>query len=274
MKTKNLITRTISGIFYVGALVGAVLSGGIWMILLTSVFAMIGVYEFLVMTNERKIHRIAALLDISAAVLLQIIAGLFIAEDVNAALSLMAIYFIVLLSRVIVPLYAKHRNPVNSLARSIMAHCYIAVPLALFNLMQWISPYLTLTILILIWVNDTGAFCVGSTMGRHKLFESISPKKTWEGFFGGLIFSIIAALVAGHTLLENHSASVATMCLIGAVVSIFATYGDLLESQIKRTCGVKDSGKIIPGHGGVLDRIDSLLLVIPTTLLFIFIFHF
>lgn len=273
MKTKNLITRTISGIFYVGALVGAVLAGGVWMILLTSLLAMIGVYEFLAMTNEGKFHRVASLLDISAAVLLQIVTGLFVADEIDAALSLTAIYLIVLLSRVIVPLYAKHRNPVNSLARSIMAHCYIAIPLALFNLMQWSSPYLTLTILILIWVNDTGAYCVGSTMGRHKLFESISPKKTWEGFFGGLIFSVIAAIVLKSCLMETHSISIVEMSIMGVFVSIFATYGDLLESQIKRTCGVKDSGKIIPGHGGVLDRIDSLLLVVPTNLLFLFILN-
>ena len=117
------------------------------------------------------------------------------------------------------------------------------------------TPLLLLTVFVAIWANDTGAYLAGSTFGKHKLFPSVSPKKSWEGFFGGFVASIIAA---GLLLGWKPSSLV-----FGAVISIAATWGDLFESMIKRQVGVKDSGNIIPGHGGILDRIDSLLLVLP-----------
>jgi phosphatidate cytidylyltransferase len=116
----------------------------------------------------------------------------------------------------------------------------------------------------LIWVNDTGAYCVGSTMGKHRLCERLSPKKSWEGFWGGMAFCVIASVIYALIMNYNVLASVA----FGIIVSLFATFGDLFESLLKRSAGVKDSGKLIPGHGGVLDRIDSLLFVAPAAAIY------
>ena len=143
------------------------------------------------------------------------------------------------------------------------------MPLASLSILYLIGgKEITLCMFILIWLSDTGAFCVGSLCGKHKLFERISPKKSWEGFFGGLLFCI-AAGAAFHYLFDILD--LWTSMLFGAIVCVFGTWGDLVESLIKRSLGVKDSGNILPGHGGILDRIDSLLLVVPATILFLLI---
>lgn len=272
MKKKNIITRSVSGAVYVGLLIGAVLSGGIWIILLTSLLAMTGVYEFIAMTSEGKFPRFASLLDISAAIMLQIAAGVGFTSSRKAFLTLMMVYILLIVARTVTQLYAVHRNSVNSLSRSMMAQMYVAMPLALFSTLYFtFTPHIMLAILVFIWVNDTGAFCVGSTMGRHKLFERISPKKTWEGFWGGMLFCVIAAFIMRGFFPQYYDImSYGDICRMGILVSIFATLGDLVESQVKRTCGVKDSGKLIPGHGGILDRIDSLLLVVPVSLIYLY----
>ena len=115
----------------------------------------------------------------------------------------------------------------------------------------------------MIWLNDTGAYLTGRSFGRHKLCERLSPKKTWEGFWGGFAFSVLAGVVTALFFMPYNPALLAAY---GAMVSVISTYGDLFESLLKRTAGVKDSGNLIPGHGGILDRIDSLLLVIPAVL--------
>ena len=126
----------------------------------------------------------------------------------------------------------------------------------------------------MIWLNDTGAFCVGSMIGRRRLFERISPKKSWEGFWGGMAFSIIAGILLylfGDGIFGVFDDSPWRWVALGIVVPVFATWGDLAESLLKRTVHVKDSGHLIPGHGGILDRIDSLLLVSPAVVIFLFI---
>ncbi len=155
-----------------------------------------------------------------------------------------------------------------------MGQLYIAMLLSLLNFIyfEYGDIHLLLASLIFIWVNDTGAFCIGSLTGKHRLFERISPKKTWEGFFGGLIFNIIAALISYGSFYDiSECFSILEWTSYSLFVTIFATWGDLLESLIKRSVGAKDSGHMLPGHGGVLDRIDSLLLVTPMTLLFFFL---
>jgi phosphatidate cytidylyltransferase len=150
-----------------------------------------------------------------------------------------------------------------------MGQLFVALPLSLLNFIYYKNPLLLLAIFIFIWLNDTGAYCVGSLIGKHRLFERISPKKSWEGFWGGLILCVISG-IAIATWLNSYfnGPQLYGWIVLAAIVSIFSTWGDLCESLIKRSIGVKDSGKILPGHGGILDRIDSLLLVSPTALLF------
>lgn len=292
---KNVIVRAISGAIYVAILVGAILAGKTWLAVLLCLFSCIGMWELTNM-EAKKIARFALLLDMTAGVMLILSSYFFFRGLVGTASAMAVLFLAFMILRMISQLYslnvdkinaapelvngvktpARMRTPLNALSNSLMSQLYIALPLALVPMLRaTTSPHIVLAILIFIWLNDTGAFCTGSLIGRHKLFERISPKKTWEGFIGGLVFCIIAAFVMlgffpryFGTLTDGHSMTYLQMALLGIVVSITATYGDLLESMIKRSAGVKDSGFIIPGHGGILDRIDSLLMVIPASVIF------
>ncbi len=175
--------------------------------------------------------------------------------------------------RLIVQLYSKKQtSPLNNLAFSLMSQLYISFPLFLMALLHGIfGAQLLVGIFVMIWLNDTGAYLIGCKWGRHRLFERISPKKSWEGFFGGLIFSVLAGAVYYFLFPRSFVYSLPVLMGLGALVSVFATWGDLVESLIKRSVGVKDSGEMLPGHGGILDRIDSLLLVIPAVGLYFMI---
>lgn len=156
-----------------------------------------------------------------------------------------------------------------------MTQIYIGIPLGAMTLIgEWWNLHIVLALCLMIWINDTGAFLVGSTLGKHRLFERISPKKSWEGFFGGLVFNIAASYffslhsISFFSIDWNYGQWIG----LGIATTLFATWGDLVESMIKRDLRIKDSGNIIPGHGGILDRIDSLLMVMPASLLYLFIF--
>ena len=135
-----------------------------------------------------------------------------------------------------------------------------------------INRMLPLSIFIFLWTNDTGAYCSGSLFGKHKLFPRISPAKSWEGSIGGGIFVLIAAGIIGYIANdgEAHRLSILGWEGLGLVVVFFGTWGDLVESLFKRTLGVKDSGNILPGHGGMLDRFDSSLMAIPAAVIYLY----
>ena len=149
----------------------------------------------------------------------------------------------------------------------IIAPCYLLVTTAQIN--SELSELITLAILVLIWVNDSVAYLIGKTFGKRKLFKSISPKKTLEGSLGGLLLTLVVAYIA-HSFQSSYG--LVETLLIALSVSIFATIGDLIQSKFKRLANVKDSGKIIPGHGGMYDRLDSTLYSIPFVYLLLFIF--
>ncbi len=146
----------------------------------------------------------------------------------------------------------------------ILGQVFIALPFSLLNFLVFPSgefnPVFLLSLFVLIWTNDTGAYVVGISFGKHKLFERISPKKSWEGFFGGIFFALILAYFLPQITGEIDILRWFGFALIAVV---FGTWGDLIESLIKRTVDVKDSGNILPGHGGLLDRFDSLLFAVP-----------
>ena len=176
--------------------------------------------------------------------------------------------------RLISQLYIKDSNSIRLLSTSFLSQVIVALPLTLLNYTYFVYGTNTtvLACLIFIWMNDTGAYCVGSMIGNRRLFERISPKKSWEGFFGGLFFTIVSGIVVG-VYFPHYFTGLNLYEWIGlsAVVTAFATWGDLIESLIKRNVGAKDSSHILPGHGGILDRIDSLLLVSPAILLYLYI---
>lgn len=170
-------------------------------------------------------------------------------------------------------LYRKQENPFLNIGTTIISFVYVVAP---FSLLNYIYQYgesllqqahlLILAFFVLIWINDSLAYVTGLLAGRHKLFPRISPKKTWEGFFGGFIFSL-AAGYGFFTLFKGMSLE--AWLGYAATVAIFATFGDLVESMLKRDFDVKDSGSILPGHGGMLDRFDGVLLASPTAFLFL-----
>lgn len=271
---KNFITRALSGIIYAALLFGALIAGKGWLAALLVLLSALGVYEYLRMNSDNMMPRLASVVDIAMSAALQLASCAYFTQHVEASRILGLLLVALLILRLVSQLYIVNTDTIASLQRSLSAIVYVALPLALVPLIyyQLATPYVVLALFIFIWMNDTGAYCVGCLIGRHKLFERISPKKTWEGFFGGMIFSVGAAFALRALFPDYFSQfDYLLLCLMGAVVTIFATFGDLIESMIKRSVGVKDSGKLIPGHGGILDRIDSLLLVIPAIVIYLVI---
>jgi phosphatidate cytidylyltransferase len=197
-------------------------------------------------------------------------------------------YFLIMFPAVIIimiaELYRKQDKPFDSLAQTFFGIIYIAVPFSLFPFSAFsrtglvsilahenivFSPGIVIGFLLLLWANDTGAYITGISIGRHRLMERISPKKSWEGFFGGLIISVLAAwLFSGWLGVTDTKGWI----VISLIISIAGTFGDLIESMLKRSTGVKDSGTIMPGHGGFLDRFDSAIISFPLVYLFISVF--
>lgn len=260
---KSTFIRACSGAIYILIIIGACWVGQYGVLALASLLGILGILEF------SKLHESESRGNISLLVY-NCIGGLFLINSVF--IYPFVAWIIWLIGRMIMTLYSKDNNPGQRCITDIMAQIYIALPLALLAGMGFIlrSGMPILGMCIIIWVNDTGAFLFGSTFGKHRLFERISPKKSWEGFWGGLLFSIIAGVVIAstHSSMSDVQLSRALSPYLfwgvgGIVISVFSTYGDLFESFIKRKHNVKDSGHLIPGHGGILDRIDSLLMVVP-----------
>jgi phosphatidate cytidylyltransferase len=166
-------------------------------------------------------------------------------------------------------LYRKQANPAANIATSILPLFYVALPLSLLLYMpiigreEW-NPWVLIAYISIVWANDVFAYLFGIAFGRHRLFERLSPKKSWEGFFGGVAGAVVAALVVARLLGDAPMA----WCGLAVVTVVTAVLGDLAESMFKRAAEVKDSGNLIPGHGGVLDRFDALLLSAP----FVFVY--
>ena len=261
---KNFITRTLSGAVYVALIIASILVSKYTFVAFFAVLLLIAMSETNRLIADKGQKPAVALLDLLAGV--SIFFATFAVTNLDISVKTAALCpMILVMVRLVAGLYLKEDSAILSWAKSFFNICYVAVPMATLAYIYSIQPILALIMLALIWINDTGAFLVGCSIGKHRLFERISPKKSWEGFFGGFIFSIAAGAATSLYIQEGWL----QWAVLGAIVSIAATLGDLIESLIKRTVGVKDSGNIMPGHGGILDRIDSLLLVAPATLAYL-----
>lgn len=268
---KKLLTRSITGSLYVALIVlSLILDSSVLFRIVFSLFIGLGIWEFQSLTDNKHNNPIVGkVLDLIGGLILFFSLSLK-ANNPELGLELVVPYLCYLILRSIYQLYVKSSNVLENWAFSLMGQLYVALPLSLLNLIYVeFHPHILLALFIFIWLNDTGAFCVGSLFGKHRLFERISPKKSWEGFWGGLLSCVIAA-VCFHTWCNDffNGPDLGEWVILSIIVSVFATFGDLCESLIKRSLGVKDSGKLLPGHGGILDRIDSLLMVSPAALAF------
>lgn len=279
-KMKNFIVRAITGVLFVAIMVAGLLDPTA-MIGLFALITGLALWEYTGLVNNIENVCINRFISTVAGVYLFVaIAG--INSGVIQTNAVFVPYLLTVVYLFISELYTRNANAVNDWAYTMLGQMYIALPLACINVLAFrqqpdgtISFYflLPLSVYIFLWVNDTGAYLSGSLLGRHKLFPRISPGKSWEGSIGGgLLVLAVAALLGwwenSHECLSGLS--VIEWMVLGLVVVFFGTWGDLVESLFKRTLGIKDSGSILPGHGGMLDRFDSSLMAIPASVIYIY----
>lgn len=272
----NLIQRTITGIVFVAVLVGCILWSPISFSLLFTLIAALSVHEFGHLMNVYNGVSMNKTITALGGAYLFMALGSFCIGATDARIFLPYLFLLIYL--MITELYLKRTNPLGNWAYSMLSQLYIALPFALLNILAYhnspenssvtYNPILPLSIFVFIWLSDTGAYCVGSLIGKHRLFERISPKKSWEGSIGGAVFSIASSLIFAHCY---PFFSIGQWAGLAAVVVVFGTWGDLTESLMKRQLGIKDSGNILPGHGGMLDRFDSALMAIPAAVIYLYV---
>lgn len=262
------LKRALSGAVYVILLLGCISYSKESLAILFGVFLVIAVYEFC------KIVRI----NLFASLLIAVVAYFFLWNQYDHLVAKTIITSISILTSIKLLLYLFNTEKTGfSIATNYsLLIGYIIIPFILVNYVaigvKGYNPKILISILILIWTNDTFAYLVGKNFGKTKLFPSVSPKKTIEGFVGGVIFTVISSVLLSKFFIESKILYI--WIIIAIIVSIFSTLGDLIQSKFKRVAGIKDSGKIMPGHGGILDRLDSIIFVIPIINLFYLILYY
>lgn len=265
------------GVILVAIIISATYFGPCSYIILFTLITALCVHEFTTIMNasgQVKINRRIATL---AGAYLFLSSALFQSNITTGDIFIP--YILIILYLIISELYLKRENPIANWAFTIFSQLYIAVPFALLNTLSFQStnsptvveynPILPLAVFVFIWVSDSGAYLVGVKFGKNRLFERISPKKSWEGSIGGATFTLIAAFILS---LYVPYLTLGQWLILALVVVIFGTWGDLSESLLKRTLGIKDSSYILPGHGGFLDRFDSALMAIPAAVICLYCF--
>lgn len=279
---KNLIIRAITGAVFVAIMVVGISFRPDVMILLFAAITGLTIWEFTGLVNQSENVAVNRFISTAAGIYFFLaVAGYCSGLTPSAAF---VPYLLTVVYLLVSELYLKQTNPINNWAYTMLSQMYIALPFSMINVLafrstpdgnvtfEWLLP---LSLFIFLWTNDTGAYCSGSLLGRHKLFPRISPGKSWEGSIGGAVFVMIAAAIIYFLNVGQTDGLVAGMPLwqwlgLGLVVVVFGTWGDLVESLFKRTLGIKDSGNILPGHGGMLDRFDSSLMAIPAAVVYLY----
>ncbi len=273
---KNLITRAITGILFIGIIISAIFYSQYTFLVLLLVITTLALTEFYGLVEKEDSRKLVLFVNLFGGNYLTFALYSYASGILPDSLEgkVFLPYLIYFLCCFIIQLYAKDKNPIIRWAHSLMGQLYIALPIGLLSFLAFTpnlsgyNPWLLCSFFMFIWINDTGAFLVGSAIGKKRLFERISPKKSWEGFCGGIVFNLILAYILSTqfdflTPFEWYGLAI--------TISIFATFGDLCESLLKRTLQIKDSGSILPGHGGMLDRFDSVLLAAPAAVVYLFL---
>ncbi|MBR1949567.1 MAG: phosphatidate cytidylyltransferase [Bacteroidales bacterium] len=292
---KNFIIRTLSGLAFTILVIGSILYGPVAFAVVFGTIMVAAVWEYLNITMGKGNlgeTLLARTFTMVAAVALFVNMFLVVAYGYDPLYLLFAVLPVmgIFISNMYVKSYNVHQtkevdgkvervpNGYETYPFTLGALVYVALPFSLMSLLLYdktgvYNGNMLLSLMVMLWCTDVGAYLLGSTLGQmfgHRLFPSISPKKSWEGFFGGLVCSVAGAVVLRVTgLLEL---SLADAIAVGVIICIFGVLGDLVESQLKRNFGVKDSGRIMPGHGGMLDRFDGALLAFPVAIVYIIFF--
>lgn len=275
----NFIARTITGILFVATIVVCFLNPTA-MIFLFALVTGLTVWEFTGLVNDRP--------GVAVNRFISTVAGVYFFLAMAGTCSgftsstVFIPYLITIIYLLVAELYAKQEDPIHDWAYTMMSQMYVVLPFSLLNMLAFRAApegimyvyTLPLSVFVFLWVNDTGAYCCGSLFGKHKLFPRVSPGKSWEGSIGGGVFVLAAAALVWY-LTDVYDMNPTGMGMwewmgLGLTVVVFGTWGDLVESLFKRTLGIKDSGNILPGHGGMLDRFDSSLLAIPAAVVYLF----
>ena len=290
------LKRTISGAVYIALLLTSILFSTESFIILFGIFLVITIYEFSNLVNLNKVFSILfGTLLYSAIVLVShygkqtaaYLNNLF-KSNLNLELNIQQLDLVLLAVTIVVSikcilfLFYDSVQKVSISSKYLYLLGYITLPFVFIVKISFgtndYNPKIILGLFILIWTNDTFAYLVGKSMGKHKLFERVSPKKTIEGFLGGAVFAAFAGFLISKLYIQPNPAfsakSILIWTIIALIVSVFGTIGDLIESKFKRIAGVKDSGSIMPGHGGILDRLDSVIFVAPIIFLFYQILYY
>jgi phosphatidate cytidylyltransferase len=271
------LKRAISGAVYVILLLASILYSTESFLILFGIFLIISLFEF---CNLIKVNK---LIPVITGASIYLFITFFSNYDRSKNVDIPTLDNILLATTLLISikciffLFDNKNQEINNLSKYLYLLGYITLPFVFITKISFginaYNPKIVIGLFILIWTNDTFAYIVGKSIGKHKLFEKISPKKTIEGFLGGLIFAIFAGYLISSYLIKPSAQfsnkSILIWMIIAAIVGVIGTVGDLIESKFKRIAGVKDSGKIMPGHGGVLDRLDSVIFVAP----FIFLFY-
>ena len=285
-KLKNFIVRTLSGAVMLAVVLGAILASEWSFIALMAVITLGGIWEFYNFAQKAGYQPMKLLGLFGGMMIFAIAISLFVLfatkdstnDSLFAIIFGMAIITLLLLVPLmfICELYRKSPTPIANIGSTLMGMLYVALPLSLLILIPallgngaW-NPWIVIFYIFIIWANDVFAYLFGITLGRHRLFERISPKKSWEGFFGGLLGAMAMGYVAS-LVLEADAMTWIGLALVAAIAGVF---GDLVESLFKRSVNLKDSGNFIPGHGGWLDRFDALIFSAPFAFVYVIFITF
>lgn len=264
---KETLTRLLSGIVYIVLLIAATSYSYHTFLLLFGVFLVLCVIEFCALVNLKK--TLPLIIGLAGFVLF----SCFHTSQITQLLLLVAALFASV--KCLLFLFNDNRQQTDNISKYVYLIGYIIVPFVLMTKIPLgkigYNPKIIISIFILIWTNDTFAYIVGRSFGKTKLLEKISPKKTIEGFAGGVIFALIAAVLLANYFVQQP---IWIWLVTAFIVTVFGTLGDLVESKFKRVAGVKDSGSVMPGHGGILDRLDSVIFAVPVIYLFYQIVHY
>lgn len=262
-----MLTRAITGTLFVVAITTAIYYGVYSSALLFILIVLLGVDEFYDMVKKNK--HIEPLRIWGTITGLTFICTLLAIISKGITVRYILIPIMMVFFTFILELYRKKQTPFLNIGYTIIGICYIVIPFSMLYHLgyyndssseQGFSYQIILGFFFLLWTNDTGAYLAGKYLGKHKLFERISPKKTWEGSIGGAILTLAVAYVLS---IYFTNLSINNWLVTGILITVFGGLGDLVESMLKRSIGIKDSGNILPGHGGILDRFDGLLLAAP-----------